>query len=104
MIDADFGADGLIPAVVQDAATRSEMWEKGATSGNYLNVVSINTDCDRDALLIQVRPEGPTCHTGSTSCFGGETNSQGFAELENLWATIVDRLESPPSASQNKNR
>ena len=128
MTDITFGSDGLIPGVVQDASTRqvlmvgylnaeslrltresgrvhfwsrsrSEIWEKGATSGNYLNVVSIDTDCDHDALLILVQPEGPTCHTGSTSCFGGEAVSQGFAELETLWATIVDRIESAPAGS-----
>ncbi|MGH7866612.1 MAG: phosphoribosyl-AMP cyclohydrolase [Candidatus Dormibacteraceae bacterium] len=88
---------GLIPAVAQDAASgevlmvaymdeeafartvqsgrvwfhsrRRGLWEKGATSGNYLEVEDIRLDCDRDALLLKVRPLGPTCHTGNRSCF-----------------------------------
>lgn len=93
-----FDAAGLIPAIVQDATTkqvlmlaymnhqaltqtiagalatfwsrsRNEIWVKGATSGHYLNVESISFDCDQDALLITVTPQGPACHTGSNSCF-----------------------------------
>ena len=93
-----FGADGLVPAVVQDAATgrvlmvgymnreslqrtlddslvtfwsrgRRELWQKGATSGNRLQLVAVSADCDGDALLVTARPEGPTCHTGEVSCF-----------------------------------
>lgn len=89
---------GLIPAVVQDSTSnkilmhaymnieslqitlktkkvtffsrsRNSIWTKGETSGNYLNLVSIDTDCDLDTLLIQARPEGPTCHLGTQSCF-----------------------------------
>ena len=45
------------------------LWEKGATSGNYLDVVEVRLDCDRDAVLLQVRPRGPACHTGARSCF-----------------------------------
>ncbi len=89
---------GLIPAIVQDAATgqvlmmawmnarsleltlqtgqthfwsrsRQELWHKGATSGNIQTVVSIHLDCDQDTLLIQVKPAGPACHTGAISCF-----------------------------------
>ena len=93
-----FDENGLIPAVVTDADTgrlltlaymsreslavtltrrltcffsrsRQELWLKGETSGNYQHVVSITADCDRDALEVRVRPEGPACHTGSESCF-----------------------------------
>ncbi|MCI0397568.1 MAG: phosphoribosyl-AMP cyclohydrolase [Chloroflexi bacterium] len=93
-----FNRSGLIPAVVQDAATREvlmvgwmngealrltqetsqahfwsrsrgELWRKGATSGNTLAVQEIFVDCDRDALLLRVTPAGPTCHTGEQSCF-----------------------------------
>ncbi|MCP3993641.1 MAG: bifunctional phosphoribosyl-AMP cyclohydrolase/phosphoribosyl-ATP diphosphatase HisIE [bacterium] len=78
--------------------SRSELWEKGATSGNYLNLVSIEQDCDSDALLISARPEGPTCHTGSTSCFG-ELDLQGFAQLEELWLTIGTRIAVPTPES-----
>ena len=96
--DVDFDKTPLIPAIVQDARTgqvltlaymnrealartlelgqtvfwsrsRSELWHKGATSGNYQDVVSIRLDCDGDALLILVRPHGPACHTGATTCF-----------------------------------
>lgn len=104
-----FGADGLAPVVVQDAATgavlmlawvdreavrrtvgdgrawffsrsRRSYWLKGETSGNFLRVAEVRYDCDADALLYRVRPEGPACHTGAASCFhrvgwaaGGET-------------------------------
>ena len=93
-----FAADGLVPAVVQDAATgavlmlaymneeawqrtldtgrawfwsrsRSQLWEKGATSGNTMSVVGITLDCDADAVLLRVVPGGPACHTGAESCF-----------------------------------
>ena len=93
-----FDANGLIPAVIQDYDTlevlmvgwmndtsirmtleqnqvvfwsrsRSEIWLKGATSGNFLNLVNIMVDCDRDTLLIQVHPQGPACHTGNRTCF-----------------------------------
>lgn len=93
-----FDSRGLVPAIVQDAnsgevlmvgymneeslrltqekgqavfwsRSRQEIWHKGATSGNYLNVVKILADCDADALLVLAKPVGPTCHTGNTSCF-----------------------------------
>ncbi len=93
-----FNADGLIPAVVQDAETREvlmvawmnreslqrtvetgqtwfwsrsrgELWHKGATSGNTQDVRSMLVDCDADCLLVLVDPAGPACHTGATSCF-----------------------------------
>ncbi len=93
-----FKDNGLIPAVIQDDDTdevltlayvseeslrrtiesgqvwfysrsRQELWHKGATSGNFLNVRSILVDCDDDALLIRVQPTGPACHTGERSCF-----------------------------------
>ncbi|HEX4580200.1 MAG TPA: phosphoribosyl-AMP cyclohydrolase [Candidatus Dormibacteraeota bacterium] len=93
-----FNADGLVPAVVQDAGTgavlmlaymnnaawqrtlqtrqawfwsrsRGELWEKGATSGNRMTVVELRLDCDGDSVLLRVDPAGPACHTGETSCF-----------------------------------
>ena len=89
---------GLVPAIVQDHRTgqvlmlayvneeslsktlkdrktwfysrsRQELWNKGATSGNYQHVVSVDLDCDGDTLLVRVIPDGPACHTGETSCF-----------------------------------
>jgi phosphoribosyl-AMP cyclohydrolase len=93
-----FDENGLIPAIVQDASTgevlmlaymnaeslrrtlesgqawfwsrsRQELWHKGATSGNFLNVKAILKDCDEDALVVKVEPLGPACHTGNRSCF-----------------------------------
>ncbi len=93
-----FDAQGLLPVVVQDVVTRdllmvawmnrdalqltmakgqavfwsrsrSEIWYKGATSGNYLDVESLRLDCDGDTLLLWVRPHGPACHTGARTCF-----------------------------------
>lgn len=93
-----YEANGLVPAVVQDAETnevlmlaymnaeslqltlekretvfwsrsRGELWHKGATSGNIQRVVEIRVDCDADTLLIRVQPAGPACHTGERSCF-----------------------------------
>ena len=93
--------DGLIPAILQDVETgqvlmvawmnvealrltretgeahfwsrsRRELWRKGATSGNTMRVVSIRADCDSDAILYEVEPAGPACHTGAESCFGGD--------------------------------
>ena len=128
-----YGADGLIPAVVQDvndgrvlmlaymdadalAATistgevhfhsrsRDRLWRKGETSGNLLRLVDLATDCDDDALLLSVEPAGPTCHRGSRSCFDPEgapdrPTTQGFAALEDLWATIVERAATRPDGS-----
>ena len=93
-----FDANGLVPAIVQDAETkevlmlaymnqqslqltlekgetyfwsrsRQELWHKGATSGNVQRVVEVRVDCDADALLVQVQPAGPACHTGNQTCF-----------------------------------
>lgn len=98
MENIKFGADGLIPAVVQDAITkevlmvaymneesleltrktgratfwsrsRNELWEKGRTSGNFMYVKEMRIDCDADCLLILAEPAGPACHTGKKSCF-----------------------------------
>lgn len=97
-LELTFDANGLVPAICQNADTgnilmlgymnkeavsrtissghvwffsrsRQELWHKGATSGNFLHVVSITADCDDDAILLRVNPQGPTCHTGEFSCF-----------------------------------
>ena len=76
--------------------TKNRLWTKGETSGNFLNVVDIETDCDNDTILIKVNPEGPTCHTGSYSCFGEETNKGFVYELE---ATINQRINDNDQSS-----
>ncbi|MGH8927195.1 MAG: bifunctional phosphoribosyl-AMP cyclohydrolase/phosphoribosyl-ATP diphosphatase HisIE [Acidimicrobiia bacterium] len=75
--------------------SRQALWQKGQTSGNALKLVSITSDCDNDALLIRVIPAGPTCHTGSVSCFDGV----GPGTLGRLWSTIVSRSLERPSGS-----
>lgn len=117
--------DGLIPAIIQDDNTnnvlmlgymnaaafeqtqhekcvtfysrsKQRLWTKGETSGNFLNVVSMQLDCDSDTLLVKVNPVGPTCHTGTTTCFG-ETNSKGF--IYELEQTIDQRISDDDSNS-----
>ena len=83
--------------------SRGRLWMKGETSGNTLAVRAILADCDGDALLILADPAGPTCHTGERSCFAGPggplSAPQGFAWLESLWATILDRAARRPEGS-----
>jgi phosphoribosyl-ATP pyrophosphohydrolase/phosphoribosyl-AMP cyclohydrolase len=68
--------------------SREQMWRKGETSGNMLAVVEIRDDCDGDALVVRAAPAGPTCHTGSASCFAPA-----------LWRTIVQRAAERPEGS-----
>jgi phosphoribosyl-ATP pyrophosphohydrolase/phosphoribosyl-AMP cyclohydrolase len=104
--------------------SRDRLWLKGETSGNTLRVRSIETDCDGDAYLVRAVPTGPTCHTGTRSCFDAglvpldadahatvssaetpeapataEAPTQGFDELELLWATIESRRTADPASS-----
>jgi phosphoribosyl-ATP pyrophosphohydrolase/phosphoribosyl-AMP cyclohydrolase len=124
--NAKFGADGLIPAVVQDAHTREvltvaymnkealqltlernetyfwsrsrqQLWHKGETSGNLQKVVRVSLDCDQDAVLVEVEPRGPACHTGAYSCFGLEPGIEGV--LQELYAVIETRKEQRPEGS-----
>ncbi|WP_339931147.1 bifunctional phosphoribosyl-AMP cyclohydrolase/phosphoribosyl-ATP diphosphatase HisIE [uncultured Brevundimonas sp.] len=119
--------DGLIPVVVQDADTlqvltlaymdraaldetitsseatffsrsRGGRWRKGETSGNRLKVVAITPDCDNDALVLAVRPMGPACHLGTTSCFGDE-DAPGLGRIARLEATITERAGADPAIS-----
>ncbi|MHB8207286.1 bifunctional phosphoribosyl-AMP cyclohydrolase/phosphoribosyl-ATP diphosphatase HisIE [Mucilaginibacter sp.] len=76
--------------------TKNRLWTKGETSNNFLHVKSIAIDCDNDTLLIKVRPDGPTCHTGSRSCFKTEYNQNFILELEGI---IADRYENPIEGS-----
>jgi phosphoribosyl-AMP cyclohydrolase / phosphoribosyl-ATP pyrophosphohydrolase len=118
-------SDGLVPVIIQDEYTlevlmlgymnqeaydktiaenivtffsrsKSRLWTKGETSGNCLHVKSINHDCDNDTLLIKVRADGPTCHTGSRSCFKTEFNQNFILQLEQI---INDRYEHPQESS-----
>jgi len=112
-------ADGLVPAIIQDATTKSvlmlgymnaealekteqsgrvtffsrskqRLWTKGEESGNFLNVVTMKNDCDEDTLLIQVNPVGPVCHTGSDTCWNEENKTQ-FGFFSALEDTIKQR-------------
>ncbi|MCH7954816.1 MAG: bifunctional phosphoribosyl-AMP cyclohydrolase/phosphoribosyl-ATP diphosphatase HisIE [Candidatus Marinimicrobia bacterium] len=77
--------------------SKKRLWQKGETSGNYLHYVSMEKDCDSDTLLIQAIPEGPTCHTGSYSCFNVQPNKLSILrELEEL---ISQRAEEMPENS-----
>lgn len=74
--------------------SKNRLWTKGEESGNFLFVKDIKIDCDRDTILIQATPNGPTCHTGSTSCFKEET-AKGFVyELQDVIATKIDTDET----------
>jgi phosphoribosyl-ATP pyrophosphohydrolase/phosphoribosyl-AMP cyclohydrolase len=74
--------------------SRNRLWTKGETSGNYLYVEEVLTDCDNDSLLIKVNPAGPVCHTGSTSCFGEETPKGFIYKLEQIInQRIIDNTE-----------
>ena len=123
---AKFAADGLIPAIVQDARTREvltvaymnrealqltlerretyfwsrsrqQLWHKGETSGNSQKVSKVSLDCDQDAVLVEVEPLGPACHTGSYSCFGVEPELEGI--LQELYSVIEQRKEKRPEGS-----
>jgi len=76
--------------------SKGRLWTKGETSGNYLKIKSIDTDCDSDALLIRVDPAGPVCHTGTVSCFKGR-DSEGF--VKRLESVIKQRHAEMPSGS-----
>lgn len=128
-IDFDKG-DGLIPAIIQDAdsfqvlmlgymnrsaleitlekkrvtffsRSKQRLWTKGETSGNYLDLVELQQDCDNDTLLVLAHPQGPTCHTGNESCFFKKdfkpTSSPDF--LSQLESLIVSRKKERPEGS-----
>jgi phosphoribosyl-AMP cyclohydrolase / phosphoribosyl-ATP pyrophosphohydrolase len=84
--------------VVFFSRTKNRLWLKGETSQNYLNVVSINTDCDNDTLLIYSKPDGPTCHTGSYSCFSDVDNSN-IQFLDYLFNLVKQRKIELPENS-----
>ena len=117
---------GLIPAIIQDAETRkvlmlgymnqealektslekrvtffsrskNRLWTKGETSGHFFHLQDIAMDCDQDALLVNVRPEGPACHTGDDTCFQEKNISSNF--LTQLEKIILDRKTADPESS-----
>ncbi|WP_031370483.1 bifunctional phosphoribosyl-AMP cyclohydrolase/phosphoribosyl-ATP diphosphatase HisIE [Lysobacter antibioticus] len=119
--------DGLLPAVIQDAVnlrvlmlgymdraalqltldsghvtffsrSKQRLWTKGESSGHYLDLVSIETDCDRDTLLVRARPHGPTCHLGRDSCFPSASGDE-LAFLGELDGLIAERERERPAGS-----
>lgn len=119
---------GLIPAIIQDAVTskvlmlgymnedaynqtidtgfvtffsrsRQKLWVKGETSGNYLKLVSINIDCDNDALLIKVHPQGPVCHKGTDTCWSESNEYQPIMFLSFIQDFIEKRYKEMPEGS-----
>ena len=134
-IDFKKNPDGLIPAIIQDATskkvlmlgymnqeafektqntkkvtffsrTKNRLWTKGEESGNFLNLVDIKLDCDNDTLLIQVNPVGPTCHSGSDTCWN-ESNDNSYGFISQLENTIAERIEiskiAPELRRENQN-
>ncbi|MDI5950990.1 bifunctional phosphoribosyl-AMP cyclohydrolase/phosphoribosyl-ATP diphosphatase HisIE [Flavobacterium yafengii] len=124
-IDFSKNTDGLIPAIIQDSETKTvlmlgfmnaeayqktidtkkvtfysrtkqRLWTKGEESGNFLNLIDIKNDCDNDTLLIQVKPEGPTCHKGTDTCWADE-NKADYGFISNLEDTIQLRRENADS-------
>jgi len=124
-IDFSKNTDGLIPAIIQDSETKTvlmlgfmnaeayqktvdtkkvtfysrtkqRLWTKGEESGNFLNLIDIKNDCDNDTLLIQVKPEGPTCHKGTDTCWA-EENKADYGFISNLEDTIQLRRENADS-------
>ena len=120
--------NGLVPAIIQDAVTKNVLmlgymnqeayrktietkkvtfwsrerkclWTKGETSGNYLNLINIKNDCDNDTLLISVQPEGPTCHTGTDTCWGETNNYNPILFLSELQDFINQRYRDMPEDS-----
>ena len=87
-----------IEKVVFFSRTKNKLWLKGETSGNYLHVVSINSDCDNDTLLIYAKPDGPTCHTGSYSCFT-EVDQDNSKFLDYLFKLVKQRKSNLPENS-----
>ncbi len=125
-IDFSKYADGLVPAIIQDADTgkvlmlgfmneaalaktqalqkvtffsrsKNRLWTKGEESGNFLLLKEIKTDCDNDTLLIKVNPVGPVCHTGTDTCWGEKNSNENF--LFQLEQIIADRKNNPSDKS-----
>lgn len=120
--------NGLVPAIVQDAETKNVLmmgymndealrvtletkrvtfwsrsrdclWTKGETSGNFLHLVSLSSDCDNDTLLVKAIPDGPTCHTGTDTCWGEENKKDPILFLTFLQDFIEKRYKEMPDGS-----
>ena len=120
--------DGLVPAIIQDAntknvlmlgfmneeayektletrhvtfwsRTRQTLWTKGETSGHFLNLVDMKIDCDNDTLLVRVNPIGPTCHTGTDTCWGEDNKANPLLFLSELQSFIDKRKQEMPEGS-----
>jgi phosphoribosyl-ATP pyrophosphohydrolase/phosphoribosyl-AMP cyclohydrolase len=129
-MDVNYDKTGLVPAIIQDAETKNvlmlgymnsealnvtletkkvtfysrskkRLWTKGEKSGNFLNLISISNDCDKDTLLVSVKPEGPTCHKGTDSCWG-KKNTENYGFLSLLENKINERKNSDKANSYTK--
>lgn len=127
-IDFSKTADGLVPAIIQDSNTnkvlmlgymnaeafektlkegrvtfysrsRKKLWTKGEESGNFLEVVSAEVDCDKDTLLIKAKPQGPTCHTGADTCWNENNSADDINFLKELQDFIDKRKDEMPEKS-----
>ncbi len=76
--------------------SKQRLWTKGETSGNYLEMVDMVADCDQDTLLIKVKPQGPSCHTGADTCFNEKNERKGIEFLEKI---VLDRKKNPKEGS-----
>ena len=121
-IDFNKNKDGLVPAIIQDATTKNvlmlgfmnedalnktlqtklvtffsrtknRLWTKGEESGNTLDLIDIKLDCDKDTLLVQVNPKGPTCHKGTDTCWN-EENTSNYGFFSTLERIITERIEN----------
>jgi phosphoribosyl-ATP pyrophosphohydrolase/phosphoribosyl-AMP cyclohydrolase len=81
--------------------SKKRLWTKGEKSGNFLNLISISNDCDKDTLLVSVKPEGPTCHKGTDSCWG-KKNTENYGFLSLLENKINERKNSDKANSYTK--
>lgn len=126
-IDFNKNTEGLVPAIIQDSTsknvlmlgfmnqealeitqntkkvtffsrTKNRLWTKGEESGNFLNLVDLKLDCDNDTLLIFVNPVGPTCHTGSDTCWN-DSNLVSYGFISKLEETIENRIENADASN-----
>lgn len=126
-IDFNKSADGLVPAIIQDSVTKTvlmlgymnqeavdktketgkvtffsrsknRLWTKGETSGNFMHLVDMKVDCDKDTILIQANSVGPVCHTGTDTCWH-EKNTPSYGFLSSLEEVITSRIENADSKS-----